>query len=98
MELFNGCSETGFIHEIMDKQFYPETQEGFEHLASEINARCNLLVQLRYFPEDNVLRIIIDGGVTRKYRTFIYNENVASSFSRIEDMLTAFACGLGYDC
>lgn len=97
-QFFKNCSEIGFVHEIMDKQFYPETQEGFDRLAEEINDRCNLLVKLRFYPEDNMLKVFIKSGGTRNYRTFIKNENVTASFFRILDILTAFACGLGYDC
>ena len=97
MELFSGCSEIGFVHGIMDKQFYPETQDGFNRLAYEINARCNLLIKLHYYEDDKVIKVFIDGD-TRTYRTFIRHENVASSFFRILDILTAFACGLGFDC
>lgn len=96
MELFSGCDELQFVHEIMDI-FYPETQEGFDRLAFEINARCHLLVKLHYYPEDDIIKIIVDGG-TRKYRTFFKNENLGSTFFRIKDILTAFACGFGYDC
>lgn len=95
MELFSGCSEEELVHEVMDKQFYPKTQEGFDRLAFEINARCNLLVKLHYYPEDDMIKIIVDGD-TRKYRTFIRNDGF--TFCRILDILTAFACGLGYDC
>lgn len=99
MELFVGCSEINFVHEIMDKQFYPETQEGFDRLASEINARCNLLVQLYYYREDEMIKVLIKSGdENRTYRTFIHNDNVSKSFIRIVDILTAFACGLGYNC
>lgn len=97
MKLFAGCSEIDFVHELLSVS-YEETQEGFDHLAFEINARCNLLVKLKFYPEDNMIWIRIESDDTRTFHRFIKNINFSTSLFRIIDLLIAFGSGLGYEC
>lgn len=80
--------------------FYAETQEGFNHLASEINARIDssFWVEFNYNHSLELidLNIKYTGVITRSYYTCFVNNNMYDNISRIEDILTAFACGLGF--
>lgn len=79
---------------------YAETQEGFNLLANEINARIDssFFVKLEYNQATNLLGIVLKyvGCITRSYYTCIKNNGLYDNVSRIEDILTAFACGLGF--
>ena len=82
--------------------FYAETQDGFNHLADEINARIDssFRVEFNYNQATNLVGIVLKyvGVITRSYYTCIKSNGVYDNVSRIEDILTAFACGLGYEC
>ena len=81
--------------------FYAETQEGFNLLADAINARIDssFCVKLEYNQATNLLGIVLKyvGVITRSYYTCIKNNDSFDNVSRIEDILTAFACGLGFE-
>ncbi len=80
--------------------FYAETQEGFRLLADEINARIDssFCVEFNYNHALELIGFVIKyvGVITRSYYTCFRNNNMYDNISRIEDILTAFACGLGY--
>lgn len=101
MKLFKGLDEENFRMKIL-KQFYPETQEGFDRLASEMNNRINshFCVQLKYNHLVESVTIVLSyvGYTTRLYCRCFMHENMRKTFNQIVNFFTAFACGLGYEC
>ena len=102
MKLFkSGLNEEDFSTKIL-KDFYPETQEGFDRLASVMNNRiCSqFCIQLRYNRLVENVTIVLGyvGYTTRFYVRCFTHENVRKTFNQIMNILTAFACGLGFEC
>lgn len=105
MKLFNDGMERSDFYREVSEGFYAETQEGFDFLASDIVQMIDshFRVALAYLRESEKLKIYVSyvgclGFVERSYCTCIQHNDLYSDLSRIEDILTAFACGLGYDC
>lgn len=81
--------------------FYTETQGGFDRLADEINARIDSSFKVS-FDYNQALKLLgfsveYTGVITRSYYTCFTTDNMTDNISRIEDILTAFACGLGFN-
>ena len=101
MKLFKSLSEEDFRNKIL-KDFYAETQDGFNHLADEINARiCSQFrIHINYNHQiENVTIVIWYFGYTTRFfcRCFLH-ENMRKTFNQILNVLTAFASGISYDC
>lgn len=95
---------TDFFDEISEN-FYSETQEGFNLLADDINELIDsrFRVSFEYQKESENLKIVVNyehylGGTEACYRTCMQHNNMYTDLSQIENILTAFACGLGFDC
>lgn len=102
MKLFKrDLGEEDFRMKVL-KDFYPETQEGFDHLASVMNNRISsqLFIQLKYnhFIESVTVVLVSYVGYTTFYCRCFTHENMRKTFNQIVNILTAFACGLGFDC
>lgn len=102
MKLFKGdLNKEDFYAKIL-KDFYPETQEGFNLLAKAINARINsqFCIQFKYNHQIENLMVVLGyvGYTTRFFCCGFMHENIRKSFNQIMNILTALACGLGFDC
>lgn len=101
MDIFkNGLGSDTFCEELWNG-FYAESQEGFDSLASAINTRidCHFHVQFKYLRPAELIGVCIEfqNDINRRFFTCLKNNNMRDNISRIEDILTAFASGLGYD-
>lgn len=97
-----GVNSEKFVDKLANLSF-SESQEGFNLLANEINAMINpnaiFCIQLDYNQATKLLGIILryNGYNDRTFYSCIAHHDMFDDISRIEDMLTAFACGLGFE-
>ena len=101
MKLFkSGLNEEDFCRKVL-KDFYAETQEGFDRLAAAMNNRISsqFCIQLKYNHLVENVTIVLGyvGYTTRFYCRCFTHENMRKTFDSIMNILTAFACGLGFE-
>ena len=101
MKLFKGnLKQEDFYAKIL-KDFFPETQDGFDRLSDAMNARINsqFCIQFKYNHQIENLTIVLSyiGYTTRLYCCVFTHENMRKSFIQTMNVLTAFACGLGFN-
>lgn len=95
----DGLNKDRFREEIFER-LYPETQEGFHLLESEINARIQpcLRIELTFWDKENLSILLSHSGlVQRLFAVSIKHNDMHTDFVQIENVLIAFACGVGYD-
>lgn len=96
-----GVDSEKFVEKLTNMSF-PENQEGFNLLAREINVLINpnacFGVELNYNQATQLLGITIHsiGYDERTFYTCIARHDMYDDICRIEDIITAFACGLGF--
>ena len=101
-KLFKNLSAGDFYMEVTNYS-YAETQEGFDQLCSEINSRINSCfnVNVSWLKSTSVVEVVINffgsRSSARIYKCFFRHSDIYLDIARIEDILTAFACGLGYE-
>ena len=99
----NGLSGADFYNEAT-KKFYSESQEGFNLPAHEINKRINFQIRmdLDYIQSSSTvdLKVIFfsTGRIERDYCTYFRHSDMYADIDKIEGILTAFACGIGFGC
>lgn len=102
MKLFKkNLNRETFFCEVSSRS-YAVTQGGYDCLAEEINNRIDnrFIVDIKYnHLIDNVMVTFeyVEDSI-RSYCFAFSHGNMRSDISRIEDVLTAFACGLGLEC
>lgn len=102
-KLFKNLSCGDFYLEITNV-FYAETQEGYNLLAEEINKRIDSRIDVNLFwlRDTKIVKLVINysgsQSSARMYSCCFRHNTMYSDIARIEDILTAFACGIGYDC
>lgn len=85
------------------RQFYPETQEGLNLLADDINSRIDprIDVSLAWYRDTKIIKAIYNysasDSASRSYSCVFRHSTMYSSIARILDVLAAFACGIGYE-
>lgn len=95
----NGLNKDRFHEEIINN-FYPETQEGFRLLANAINAEIKPCLRIEFWFRDkeNLLIYLSHSGlVQRLFTGSIKHKDMFTDLVQIENILTAFACGVGYN-
>lgn len=95
----NGLDRDRFHNEIIDN-FGNDTQEGFNLLAKAINARIKPCLRIEFDIRNNEnLTILLShsGLVQRLFGVTIKHNDIHTDLIQIENLLTAFACGVGYD-
>ena len=95
----NGLDQDRFHEEIIEN-FYDDTQEGFRLLAKAINTRIKPCIMIGFDIRDNHNLMILlthSGLVQRLYAVSIKHNDMRTDLVQIENLLTAFACGVGYD-
>ncbi len=95
----NGLDRDRFHTEIIDN-FSNDTQEGFRLLANAINARIKPCLRIEFDIRDKENLIILlshSGLVQRLFAVSIKHNDMHTDLIQIENILTAFACGVGYD-
>ena len=103
-KLFKNNLSAGNFYLEVTKDFYRETQEGFDLLADEFNSRINprFGVSILWIRDTRILKIVINysgsDSSARMYSCCFFHSTIYSDIARIEDILTAFACGLGFEC
>lgn len=96
-----GVSSEKFVEKLTNISF-PETSEGFNSLAIEINTMINsnavFWIDLNFSQATKLLGITLHsiGYDERTFYTCIVHHDMYDDICRIEDILTAFACGLGF--
>ena len=95
----NGLDKDRFHNEIIDS-FVDDTQEGFNLLAKAINARIKPCLRIEFDIRDNVNLLILlshSGLVQRLFCVSIKHIDMYTDLIQIENLLIAFASGIGYD-
>ena len=95
----NGLDRDRFHNEIIDN-FCNDTQEGFNLLAKAINARIEPCLRIDFDFRDKVNLLILfshSGLVQRLFCVSIKHNDMCTDLIQIENLLTAFASGIGYD-
>lgn len=101
-EFFRKNLTRGVFFSEISSRSYAETQGGFSCLAEEINNRIcfEFSVEIKYDRLIGNVMVTLNyiGNFTRIFCFAFLHNNFPSDISRIEDVLLAFACGLGYNC
>ena len=95
----NGLDRDRFHNEIIDN-FRNDTQEGFRLLADAINARVKPCLRIEFDIRDKENLIILlshSGLVQRVFAGSIKHNDKSTDLIQIENLLIAFASGIGYD-
>lgn len=95
----NGLNKDRFHEEIMDN-FHDDTQEGFRLLANAINTRIKPCLRIEFDIRDkeNLMILLSHSGlVQRLFAVSIKHNDMYTDLIQVENILTAFACGVGYD-
>ena len=94
----NNLERGSFCQELLSYS-YPETQEGFNHLACEINERVDSRLNVELQLRDRIEVILSYIDLDRRFCCVsVRRSNWILEISEIVNMLVAFASGLGYDC
>lgn len=96
----DGLNKDRFHEEIIDN-FFDDSQEGFRLLAGAINTRVKpcLRIEFDFRDKENLYILLSHSGLVQRCCCIVIKHNdMHLDLIQIENLLTAFASGLGYDC
>lgn len=99
VNLFGNNFDRFRFHDYVVSNCYAETQEGYNHLASIINQRIDSHFYVELILRDDLTIVISHSGLlNRVCAVAVKHNDLISDISEIENILIAFASGIGYDC